>query len=101
MSREVVDAVLADYRTAPIEEKLRATLAYLEKLTLKPNEMTKADAEAVLATGVTKEMLTIAIHVCAGFSMIVRIADATNFEVPDAKAFEQSATMLLKLGYKL
>ena len=34
-----VDAVLEDWRTAPIPERLRATLTYLEALTLRPTEV--------------------------------------------------------------
>lgn len=36
--RSEVEAVLEGYRTAPIDERLRATLAFLEKLTLSPAE---------------------------------------------------------------
>ena len=38
-----------------VDEKLRATLGFIEKQTLRPDELTEADAEAVYAAGVSKE----------------------------------------------
>ena len=93
--------MLADYRTAPIDEKLRATLGFLEKLTLKPGEVTRDDAKAVRALGVSRQALEDAMMVCAGFCMIDRIADATGFHVPEKKAFDIGAKALLRFGYKL
>ena len=39
-------AALADWRTAPIDGRLRAALGFLEKLTLTPEAITAADAAA-------------------------------------------------------
>ena len=64
-----------DWRTAPVTQELRATLGFLEKLTLHPADVTREDADAVRAAGVSDEALIDAIHVCALFSMIVRLAD--------------------------
>ena len=93
--------VLADYRTAPIDEKLRATLGFLEKLTLDPASVTREDAAKVRALGVSRQALEDAILVCSGFCMIDRIADATRFEVPEARDFEIGAKSLLRFGYRL
>ena len=43
--------VLADYKTAAIDEKLRATLGLLEKLTLTPDALSANDIRPVLAAG--------------------------------------------------
>jgi alkylhydroperoxidase family enzyme len=67
--------VQRDWRTAPVTPKLRATLGFLEKLTLQPEDVAREDADAVRAAGVSDEALIDAIHVCALFSMIVRLAD--------------------------
>lgn len=79
--------VLDDYRTAPIDDRLRATLAFLEKMTLTPEALSAADAEQARAARVDDQMLNDAIHVCAAFSLIERIADGVGFHVPDAAAF--------------
>lgn len=93
--------MLADYRTAPIDEKLRAMLGFLEKLTLTPAAVTRDDAAQVRALGVSRQAMEDAIGVCAGFCTIDRVADATAFHVPERKAFDIGADALLKFGYKL
>jgi alkylhydroperoxidase family enzyme len=49
----VWEAVVADWRTAPLRPELAATLVFLEKLTLRPDELLPADADAVRAAGVS------------------------------------------------
>ena len=65
--------MLDDYETAPIDERLRETLRFLETMTLRPERL---DAAPALAAGVTREALRDAAYVCAAFSLIARIADA-------------------------
>jgi alkylhydroperoxidase family enzyme len=84
-----------------VSERLRATLGFLEKLTLRPAEMTHADAEAVRAAGVSEEALVDAIHVCALFSMIVRLADSLGWDVPSFESFSERADSMLASGYAL
>ncbi len=90
-----------DWRTAPVDDRLRATLGFLEKLTLQPDELTGADAEAVLATGVSEPALVDAIHVAALFNMIVRLADSLGWDVPPEEAFSARAQAMLESGYAL
>jgi uncharacterized peroxidase-related enzyme len=97
--RSAVDAALVDFRTAPISENLKATLGFLEILTLRPMELTTEDARAVLRAGVSTEALMDAIAVCALFSIVTRYADALDFAVPTADEFDRAASMLLKRGY--
>lgn len=91
--------MLADWRTAPIDARLRAMLGFLEKMTLRPTELGPPDAAAVRAAGVSDEQMKNAIHVTALFNMIDRIADALEFHIPDAAGFQAGARMLLKRGY--
>jgi alkylhydroperoxidase family enzyme len=93
--------VRADWRTAPVDDKLRATLGFLEKLTLRPQELTRADADAVRATGVTDDALVDAIHVAALFNMIVRLADSLGWDVPPFESFYGRAQGMLESGYAL
>jgi alkylhydroperoxidase family enzyme len=97
----VWEAVRDDWRTAPINEQLRATLGFIEKLTLRPSELTPADADAVLATGVSRGALVDAIHVAALFNMIVRLADSIGWDVPPWEAFASRADRMLAGGYAL
>jgi len=97
----VVEAVLADYTTAPIEPKLRAMLGFLAKITRAPGEVSAADAKAVIAEGVSPKAFREALFVAALFNTIDRLADAFRFEVPDAASFEAAAKQLLRFGYQL
>jgi alkylhydroperoxidase family enzyme len=93
--------VKRDWRTAPVDDRLRATLGFLEKLTLRPAELTEADARAVLDAGVSRDALVDAIHVCALFSMIVRLADSLGWDDPGFEAFAARADEMLATGYTL
>ena len=80
---------------------MAATLVFLEKLTLRPDEIESADADAVRAAGVSDEALRDAVTVCALFSMIVRLADSLGWDVPDWEALKQRAPAMLEGGYAL
>ena len=95
----MTQAVLADWRTAPIDDKLKAMLGYLEKLTLCPEDIQPADVAALAAVGIEKQAMLEAIYVCALFNVIDRIADALNFEIPPS--FMGGAKALLKRGYAM
>ena len=88
-----------DWRTAPIDEKLRATLGFLEKVTLAPGAVGPDDVAPLRAAGVSEQAIEDALYVCAYFNIIDRLADAFDFYVPSAEAFAQRAGMLLEHGY--
>jgi alkylhydroperoxidase family enzyme len=99
MGDEVTAAVLENWREAPIRPELKATLGFLEKLTLHPDDVTSEDADAVRRAGVSEEALEDAIYVCVIFSVLVRLADAMGWRLPPEESHRRSASMLLKLGY--
>jgi alkylhydroperoxidase family enzyme len=84
-----------------VSRRVAATLGFLEKLTLEPEEVARADADAVRAAGVSDEALVDAIHICALFSMIVRLADALGWEIPTYESFFERADAMLAGGYAL
>ena len=93
--------MVADWRSAPLRPELAATLVFLEKLTLRPDELDSADAEAARAAGVSTEALRDAATVCALFSMIVRLADSLGWEVPSPESLSGRAREMLEGGYRL
>jgi len=97
---DLIRQVLADYRTASIPEKLRAMLGFLEKLTLRPAEVTPDDAVTLRAVGLSDEEIEGAIHVCALFNIINRVADSLGFESADADGYAKNARWLVNAGYK-
>ena len=92
--------VIADYKTAPIDEKLRATLGMLEKMTLAPEALGPDDMRALLALGVSRQAIIDALYVSYLFNIYDRLADTLGWDVPVAKSFEVGAKMLLKRGYR-
>ena len=76
-------------------------LAFLEKLTLRPDEMEPADADDVRAAGVSDQALRDAIIVCGLFNMIVRLADSLGWDVPSPDRLRMRAPAMLEGGYAL
>jgi alkylhydroperoxidase family enzyme len=97
----VWQAVVTDWRSAPLRPELAATLVFLEKLTLRPEELEPSDAEAARTAGVSDQALRDATSVCALFSMIVRLADSLGWDVPEWDALAQRAPAMLEGGYAL
>ena len=95
------EAVERDWRSAPVGTRLHETLGYIEKLTLRPAELTAADAARVLAAGVSEAALIDAIQVAALFNMIVRLADSLGWDVPSFEEFHARADRTLAGGYAL
>jgi alkylhydroperoxidase family enzyme len=91
--------VLEDYRTAPIDERLRAMLRLLETFTMRPDAIGPADIRAVLATGVTREMIREAFYVAFLFNTYDRLADTLGWELPDQPYYAKAGKFLLKKGY--
>jgi alkylhydroperoxidase family enzyme len=99
LGEEVWQAVVDDWRTAPLRPELAATLVFLEKLTLRPDELELADAEAVYAAGVSQQALRDAAAVCGLFNMIVRLADSLGWDVPTWDRLQERAPAMLEGGY--
>ena len=95
----LVNAVLDDWRSAPVEPKLRATLAFIEKLTLDPAAVTPADIAPLREQGLSDAAIEDPIHACTLFNIYDRLADSLEFDIPDAHAFEMGAVSLIKRGY--
>lgn len=96
---EKVAATLADLETAPIDERLRATLRLLAKLT-REHRVDPDDIRAVLAHGVSPAQISDAFAVCLAFNITDRLADAFDFEVASPQAMTAGARYLLKRGYR-
>ena len=99
IERPLIDAVLADFRSAPISDALKGTLAFLEVMTLRPAELSAAHASDALRSRVTVEALKDAAAVATVFNIITRYANALAFAMPSQAEFDRAATMLLKRGY--
>ena len=94
--------VLEDYTTAPIDEKLRAMLGLLRKMTLDHAALGPDDVKAVLRLGVTKDAIAEAMEVAFLFNIYDRLADAMGWDVPSEAGgyYQVAARRLLKHGYQ-
>jgi len=91
--------VLEDWHSAPIDEKLRAMLSFLEKLTLASGDVGQDDLTPLHAAGVSDAAIEDAIYVCAFFNIIDRVADSLDFTVPSPEDFARRAGRFLEEGY--
>jgi len=96
-----VKAVVDDWRGAPLDAKLRATLGFLENLTLRPNAVRSADVAPLRAAGVSDAAIEDAMNVCALFNIYDRLADALGWYLPDKGGYAASAQNLMRRGYML
>lgn len=93
--------VLDDYRTAPIDERLRATLGLLDTFTLRPEQLGPSDVRAVLDAGVTRAAIRDAFYVAFLFNVYDRLADTLGWELPGEGYYAKAGEFLLKRGYSV
>lgn len=91
--------MLDNWRTAPVNAKLRAALGFLEKVTLHPAEVRPADVAPLRAAGVSDAAVEDAIHVCALFNIYDRLADSMDWHLPGPDGYAASGHNLMKRGY--
>ncbi len=92
--------MLDDLEHAPIAEPLRATLAFLRKVTREHQAVTPDDVRSLLELGVTRAQIEDALNVGFAFNVITRLADTFEFEVGPPASFDAGARHLLGRGYK-
>lgn len=93
--------MLADWRTAPVPERTRAMLGFLEKMTLDPDALGPEDAAALRAAGLSEQAIEDAVYTCAAFNAIVRLADTFEFQVPPPDVVAANGQAMMKRGYKM
>lgn len=101
LEEDLVHSVLEDWRTAPIDDRLRAALGYLEKLTLNPELLDSRDIAQLRAAGLSDKAIYDAAYVCFLFSIIDRLADAFDFHIPEADLVAGNGRFLHRFGYTI
>ena len=94
-----MQAVLADWRTAPLSDKERALFGFLEKMNRESTRITMADHDALRAVGWTDEAIYDAITVCALFNFYNKWIDATGVSDMPPEAYAMSGERLGTRGY--
>jgi alkylhydroperoxidase family enzyme len=94
-----VEAVLADYTSAPIDDAWKALFAFIEVVNARCAQVDQAAVDAVKAAGWSEEAIYDAITVCALFNFFNRWIDGTGVSGMNAKAYEQSGHRMKTHGY--
>jgi alkylhydroperoxidase family enzyme len=97
--RAKVEAVLEDYRTAPITDKEKALFAFIERMNAESHTLQQEDLDRVLAAGWTEEAIYDAITVCSLFNFYNKWIDATGVADMPPRAYEMSGERLATDGY--
>ncbi|MEP7383469.1 MAG: hypothetical protein ABI910_17420, partial [Gemmatimonadota bacterium] len=99
-NRTLVDAVLDDYRTAPIDAQDRALFAFIEKMNSDASSrLQQQDLDEAKAAGWSDEALYDAITVCALFNFYNKWIDATGVSDMPAAAYAMSGVRMAEHGY--
>jgi uncharacterized peroxidase-related enzyme len=94
----VAPAAVADLESADVDERMRTVLRYVGKLTRTPGELTRADADTVLAAGWDERALHDAVLVCALFNFMNRMVNGLGIR-GDENYFALSGKRLADIGY--
>jgi uncharacterized peroxidase-related enzyme len=97
--RSLVDAVLEDYRTAPVDDRTKALFAFIEKMNERSNQIQRDDIDHLKQAGWTEEAIYDAITVCALFRFYNAWVDATGVHDLPAAAYAVSGKRLAEQGY--
>ena len=95
----MVDAVLEDYRSAPIDDREKALFAFIEKMNEQSNTVRREDIDRLTAAGWSQEAIYDAITVCSLFKFYNAWIDATGVHDLPAGAYEMSGRRMAAEGY--
>ena len=97
--RTLVQAVLHDYRTSPLDASHKALFAFIEKMNRQSNLIGPTDIDTLRDAGWTEEAIYDAITVCALFRFYNAWIDATGVHDMPAAAYEMSGKRMAAQGY--
>jgi alkylhydroperoxidase family enzyme len=95
----MVDAVLADFRTAPIDDRDKALFTFIEKMNQQSNLVRREDVDRLTEAGWSQEAIYDAITVCALFRFYNAWIDATGVHDMPAAAYHMSGKRMAAEGY--
>ena len=98
-NRELVDAVLEDYRSAPISAAEKALFAFVEKLNRESTRLQQGDVDAAKAAGWSDEALYDAITVCALFNFYNKWVDGAGVSDMSDTSYLVAGERMARLGY--
>ena len=91
--------MLADYRTAPIDDRQKALFAFIEKMNDQSNSIRADDIDRLKDAGWSEEAIYDAITVCSLFKFYNAWIDATGVDDMPAIGYEMSGKRIAGNGY--
>ena len=79
----LVEALVTDYRAAPITDSEKAMLGYAEKVTRSPAAVRPKDVEALRHAGFSDGAILDICQVAAYFAFVNRLADGLGVELEE------------------
>lgn len=101
LDQATVTAVLEDWRTAAVSDRLRAALRFLEAMTLRPTEVTPQMMRELKTAGLNDRAIREAAYVGFLFNTLDRLADSLDFTLPSEEEARAMSGVLLRFGYGL
>jgi uncharacterized peroxidase-related enzyme len=95
----LVERLLAEPDSTPVEARLRPLLAFVRKLALTPSDMAQADADAVFNAGWDEQALHDAIVVTARAAFMQRLVEGHGFTPMTREAGAKRARQRIEHGY--
>jgi uncharacterized peroxidase-related enzyme len=94
----LLESLLADIDSAPVDDKLKPVLHYAKKLTETPSKMVQADADAIFAAGWDEDCFHYTVMITALFNLYNRLMD--GYGVRNTAEFrEERGGWLAESGY--
>lgn len=84
VGESVIQALVADLDSAPVEPRLKPLLRLVAKLTRAPASVTRADRESVFAAGRNERALHDAVATCALFNFMNRLVEGMGVKTSPA-----------------
>lgn len=97
---QLLEAIINDIATAPIEGRLRPVFFLVQKLTQTPSKITQADIDSVLAAGWDERSVEDAIAICSLFNFMNRFVDGFGLELPSQEQLTGMAKGINAHGYQ-
>lgn len=98
-SKDLVERVLDDPDSAPIDARLRAALRLLRKVTLEHDSVGVGDVRSLRSLGISSQGVRDALYVAYLFNVYNRLGDALGWDVPSDATFDRLGKFLMKRGY--
>ena len=92
------DQLLVSIDDAPIDEKLKPLVRFVQKLTLTPSQMNAADVTSVRDAGWSEDAIFDAICICGFNNLMNRVVDGLGIESTEEE-LRESGVRLASLGY--